>query len=127
MYSFFIKLMTEVFTMFNTFTAETFTAPVEKLVSLNLSVFKKTVDAQTKSMNSLVELTDSRLKAMAGIKDAEGFKTFVTEQNEIAKDSFAKALNESKDAAAEVKAYNDEVMKIVTDSVEVNSKAKKAA
>jgi len=113
--------------MFNTFTAETFTAPVEKLVSLNLSVFKKTVDAQTKSMNSLVELTDSRLKAMAGIKDAEGFKTFVTEQNEIAKDSFAKALNESKDAAAEVKAYNDEVMKIVTDSVEVNSKAKKAA
>jgi|GEM_PF-3044985 len=115
--------------MFNTFTAETFTAPVEKLVSLNLAVFKKAVDTQTQAMNSLVELTDTRLKAMAQIKDAEGLNVFVKEQNELAKSSFTKALNDSKEAVSEVKAYNEEVAKIVTDSIEANTKAtvKKAA
>lgn len=101
-----------------TFKADTFTAPVEKLVSLNLEVFKKTVDVQTETVNSLFELTDTRLKAMAKIKDAEDLKTFVKEQNELAQESFTKAISNTRSAVTEVEAYNNEVMNIVNESIE---------
>ena len=111
--------------MFNTFTTESFSAPVEKLVALNLSIFNKTVEAQTQAVKSLVELTDTRVKAMTAIKTTEGLTTFVKEQNELAKSTFTKAVTDSKDAAEQVKAYNEEVAQIISESVK--APAKKAA
>lgn len=103
-----------------------FTAPMEKLISLNVSKFETAVEKQTAAAKELVELTEARTKAMAEIRDYDGMTKFLNDQNKLVQSSIAKAIEDSKNAIEEAKAYGEEVKKIFTESFETLTSAKKS-
>jgi phasin family protein len=105
-----------------------FTASIEKLVALNTAKFEAAVQTQTAAAQDLVELTQSRVKALTEVKDFDGLNAFYQEQNELAQKAVAKAVADSKTAVEEAQSYGEEVKKIVTQSVETaTAEVKKAA
>ncbi len=102
-----------------------FSAPIEKLVALNVSKFEAAVEAQTAAAQELVALTESRTKALSEVKDFDGYANFLKAQGELAQSSMTKTINDSKVAVEEAKAYSEEVQKIMTESLDVASKAAK--
>ncbi|RLA20990.1 MAG: phasin family protein [Gammaproteobacteria bacterium] len=93
-------------------------APFQKLVELNVAKIEAAVEAQKAATKDLVALTEARVKAASGIKDADSFSAFVKEQADIAKTNATKIVEDSKVAAEEAKAYGEEVQKIITESIE---------
>ena len=105
-----------------------FSASIEKLVALNTAKFEAAVQTQTAAAQDLVELTQSRVKALTEVKDFEGLNAFYQEQNELAQKAVAKAIEDSKAAVEEAQSYGEEVKKIVTQSIETaTAEVKKAA
>lgn len=106
-------------------------APAKKIAELNKAQIEKVVAAQQAAVKEYVALTEARMKAATAIKDVDGLNTFVKDQVELAKSSFEKALADSKVLADDVKAYNEEVIKLVQESnaavtKEVKESVKKA-
>lgn len=104
-----------------------FSAPIEKLVALNVSKFEAAVEAQTAAAKELVELTNARVKALSEIKNVEGYTSFLKEQSELAQSSIAKAISDSKSSVEEAKAYGEEVKKIIEEGLKVSTAAVKKA
>lgn len=104
-----------------------FTAPIEKMMSLNVAKFEAAVEKQTAAAKELAELAEARTKAFTEIKDFDGFSAFMKDQSTLAKDYMSKAVTESKETMDEAKAYGEEVKKIYTDYMDsVFPAAKKA-
>jgi len=106
--------------------------PAKKLAELNKAQIEKAVATQQTAAKEYVALTEARIKAATAIKDIAGLNTFVQEQIELAKSSFEKVQADSKVLAEDVKAYNEEVIKIVQEgnavvTKEVKATVKKAA
>ncbi len=95
-----------------------FTAPMQKLVELNVAKFESAVAAQQDAAKALVELTETRAKAAAEIKDVDGFVSFFKEQAELAQENATKLAEDSKTAVQEAQAYGEEVQKILTESTD---------
>jgi len=104
-----------------------FSAPVQKLVDLNTTVFTKAFEAQKATAQSQASLFQARAKAAMEIKDVAGFTAFVTEQTEIAKTSFADLTASSKTAAEEVKAYFADVQALLNQTKDAAVTAVKKA
>jgi len=104
-----------------------FSAPIEKLVALNVSKFEAAVEAQTAAAQELIALAEARTKALAEVKDFDGFSSFLKAQSELAQENVKKSIEDSKTALEEAKAYGEEVQKIMTESLEVATKAAKKA
>ncbi len=105
-----------------------FTKPIEKLTELNIAKFEAAIEKQTEAAKELISLTEQRSKALAEVKDIESFTAFLKRQNEIAQETVKKTVEESKAALEEAKAYNEEVQKIIAESIEaVSSTPKKTS
>jgi len=102
-----------------------FSDPIEKLTALNLSKFEAAVAAQTSAAQDLIALTEARTKALSEVKDFNGFSSFLKAQGELAQSNITKSIEDSKAAVEEAKAYGEEVQKILTESLEVATKAAK--
>ena len=102
-----------------------FTAPIEKLVALNTAKFEAAVATQTAAAKELVALAESRTKALSEVKDFDGYSAFLKAQGELAQSSINKSITDSQAAVEEAKAYGEEVQKIMTESLEVATKAAK--
>ena len=105
---------------------------IEKLVALNTSKFEAAVEAQTAATKELVELTQTRIKALTEVKDFDGLNSFCKEQNELAQKAITKAIEDSKVAVDDAVAYGEEVKNITTAgfeaaTTEVKKAGKKAA
>ncbi|MFT6624558.1 MAG: phasin family protein [Cycloclasticus sp.] len=111
---------------------DAFLAPAKKMAEFNKVQIEKAIETQQAAVKEYVALTEARIKAATAIKDAEGFTTFVKEQVELAQNGFEKAVSDSKVLVEGVKAYNEEVIKLVQEgnaviTKEVKATAKKAA
>lgn len=104
-----------------------FSAPIEKLIALNTAKFEAAVATQTAAAQELVALTEARAKALSEVKDFDGYSTFLKAQGELAQTSLTKSISDSQSAVEEAKAYGEEVQKIMTESIEVATKAAKKA
>ncbi len=89
-------------------------APVKKLAELNKVQIEKAIASQQVVAKEYVALTEARIKAATAIKDVAGLNAFVKEQVELAKSGFEKVQADSKVLVDDVKAYNEEVIKLVT-------------
>jgi phasin family protein len=111
---------------------ETLLDPAKKLAELNKAQMEKAIAAQQAATKEYVALTEARIKAAAAIKDIAGLNAFVQDQVELAKSSFEKVQADSKVLVDDVKAYNEEVIKLVQEgsavvTKEVKTTVKKAA
>ncbi len=119
--------------MLKEFTPVDFTKALEsmqKIADLNVAKIEAAVEAQKAAAQSLVELTEARVKAATEIKDYDGFVSFVKEQSELAQSSVEKLVEDSKVAVEDAQAYGEEVQKILGEATEVPAAkpaAKKAA
>ncbi len=104
-----------------------FSAPIEKLIALNTAQFEAAVATQTAAAKELVAVTESRAKALSEVKDFDGYSAFLKTQGELAQVSMNKSISDSQSAVEEAKAYGEEVQKIMTESLEVATKAAKKA
>ena len=109
-----------------------FAAPITKLIELNKSQFEKLAAAQQEAAKNYIQLTEARMKAASGIKDADALNAFAKEQVELAKSGFEKVQADSKVLVEDVKSYNEEVIKLVQEgnavvTKEVKATVKKAA
>ncbi len=95
-----------------------FTAPFEKMMSLNVAKFEEAIEKQTAVAKELAELTEARTKAFTEIKDPEGLTAFMKDQSALAKDYLSKSVSDSKAAVEEAKSYGEELKKIYTDYME---------
>lgn len=107
-------------------------APAKKIAELSKLQIEKAMATQQAAAKEYVALTEARMKAASAIKDVEGLNAFVKEQVELAKSGFEKVQADSKVLAADAKAFNEEVMKLVKESStaateEVKTSVKKLA
>jgi len=93
-----------------------FAAPITKLIELNKSQFEKLAAAQQEAAKNYVQLTEARIKAASGIKDAEALNAFAKEQVELAQSGYEKVIADSKSLFEDTKAYNEQVLNIVKES-----------
>lgn len=99
---------------------------MQKIADLNVAKIEAAVEAQKATTQSLVELTEARVKAATEIKDYDGFVAFVKEQSELAQSSVEQLIEDSKGAIEDAKAYGEEIQKILGEVAEVPA-AKPAA
>ena len=92
---------------------EAITAPMNKLVELSKATVEKLAAAQKIAVEEAVALTEARVKAAAEIKDVEGLQTFVKAQVELAQNGYEKAVNDTRVITEDLKAYNEEVVKLI--------------
>jgi phasin family protein len=97
-------------------------APAKKLAELNKAQIEKVMASQQAAAKEYVALTEARIKAATAIKDVAGLNAFVKEQVELAKSGFEKVQADSKVLVEDVKAYNEEVIKLVQESNKVVTK-----
>jgi len=94
-----------------------FAAPVRQLTELNVARFEAAVKVQNVAVKELVELTESRVKAAAEIKDFDGLVSFVKDQTELAKSRTEKLIDDSKVAVEDAKSYGEDVQKILSEGL----------
>jgi len=90
-----------------------FAAPITKLIELNKAQFEKLAAAQQEATKNYVALTEARIKAASGIKDADALNAFAKEQVELAQTGLEKVVADGKALFADTKAYNEQVLNIV--------------
>lgn len=90
-----------------------FAAPITKLIELNKTQFEKLAAAQQEAAKNYIELTEARIKAASGIKDADALNAFAKEQVELAQSGYEKVIADSKSLFEDTKAYNEQVLNIV--------------
>jgi phasin family protein len=105
---------------------------MQKIADLNIAKIEAAVEAQKAATQSLVELTEARVKAVSEIKDYDGFAAFVKDQSELTKSSVEQMIEDSKGAVEDAQSYGEEVKKILSEVTEVAAPvaapvAKKAA
>jgi len=93
-----------------------FAAPITKLIELNKSQFEKLAAAQQEAAKNYVQLTEARIKAASGIKDAEALNAFAKEQVELAQSGYEKVIADSKSLFEDTKSYNEQVLSIVKET-----------
>ena len=93
-----------------------FAAPITKLIELNKSQFEKLAAAQQEAAKNYIQLTEARMKAASGIKDAEALNAFAKEQVELAQSGYEKVVADSKSLFEDTKSYNEQVLNIVKES-----------
>ena len=93
-----------------------FTAPVQKIVDLNIATISKAVEEQQAATMSLISASKERASIAFGIKDVEGLVAFSKEQAEIAKASADDLAEKSQASAKNAEAYFKAVQVIVTES-----------
>jgi len=93
-----------------------FSAPITKLIELNKSQFEKMAAAQQEAAKSYIALTEARIKAASGIKDADALKAFAQDQVELAKTGLEKVVADGKSLFEDTKAYNEQVLNLVKES-----------
>jgi predicted KAP-like P-loop ATPase len=104
-----------------------FGAPVQKLIELNTATMTKAFALQKAAVEKQMAQSQASLKAAMGIKDAEGLKSFVTEQSEIAKTNFEALKTEAQVSVESSKTYFAEVQAILAESKDVVVKAAAAS
>jgi phasin family protein len=93
-----------------------FAAPITKLIELNKSQFEKLAAAQQEAAKNYIQLTEARMKAASGIKDADALNAFAKEQVELAQNGYEKVVADSKSLFEDTKSYNEQVLNIVKES-----------
>ena len=99
-----------------------FTAPIQKIVDLNVATISKAVEEQQAAAKSLISLSKERSNIALGIKDVEGLVAFSKEQAEIVKASTTELTEKSQSSAKSAEAYFKAVQAIVTESAEAITK-----
>ena len=93
-----------------------FADPIKKLIELNKNQFEKLAAAQQDAAKNYVALTEARIKAASGIKDADALNAFAKEQVELAQNGYEKVIADSKSLFEDTKAYSEQVLNIVKES-----------
>lgn len=104
---------------------ESFVAPAVKLAELNKATMEKMVAAQQAAAKEAVQLTEARINAALQIKDVNGLTAFMEDQVALLKSGSEKAVADSKSLIEDIKAYGEEVMKLLQPAA-APAKAKKA-
>lgn len=91
---------------------------MQKIAGLNVAKIEAAIEMQKSATQSLVELTEARVKAASEIKDYDGFVSFVKVQSELAQSSVEKLIEDSKGAVEEAQVYGEEVQKILGEVTE---------
>ena len=94
------------------------TAPVEKLVEMNVNQVKKMVEAQQKSTQDYMELAKSRMEAATNIKDPSTLSAFFKEQMDLSQANYEKMIADSQNLLEEVQGYGEEVRRLLSESSE---------
>ncbi len=100
-----------------------FGAPVQKLIELNTATMTKAFELQQAAAEKQVAQLQASLKAAMGIKDAEGLKSFVTEQSEVAQANLEALKTEAQVNVESSKTYFAEVQAILTEGQDAVVKA----
>ncbi|PCI20698.1 MAG: hypothetical protein COB62_04290 [Piscirickettsiaceae bacterium] len=93
-----------------------FAGPIKKLIELNKIQFEKIAAAQQDAAKNYIALTEERIKAASGIKDADALNAFAKGQVELAQTGYEKIVADSKSLFEDTKAYNEQVLNIVKES-----------
>ncbi len=91
---------------------------MQKIADLNVAKIEAAIEMQKSATQSLVELTEARVKAASEIKDYDGFVSFVKVQSELTQSSVEKLIEDSKGAVEEAQVYGEEVQKILGEVTE---------
>ncbi len=94
-----------------------FAVPMTKLIELNKAQFEKLAAAQQEATKNYVELTEARIKAASGIKDADALNAFAKEQVELAQSGLEKVVADGKSLFEDTKTYNEQVLELIKESV----------
>jgi hypothetical protein len=94
-------------------TLEELMAPVKQLTELNRMKMEKAVEAGYAKAKEYKALTEKRVEAARGIKDAASCNEFMMEQIGYASSSMEKMLLDSKAFLTEAISYNNDVMKLL--------------
>lgn len=92
---------------------------MQKITDLNVAKIEAAVEAQKAATQSLVKLTEARVKAVSEIKDYDGFVAFVKNQSELAQSSVEQLIEDGKGAAEDAKAYGSEIQQILGKVTEI--------
>ncbi|ORU89415.1 MAG: hypothetical protein A6F71_00155 [Cycloclasticus sp. symbiont of Poecilosclerida sp. M] len=101
-------------------------APAKKLAELNKAQIEKAIAASQAATKEYVAQTEASIKEATAIKTIDGLNAFVKAQVTLAQSGVEKVVADSKVLAEDVKAYNEEVIKLVQEGNAVLTKEVKA-
>lgn len=106
---------------------ETLVAPAVKLAELNKATAEKFIAAQQAAVQEAVALTEARISAATQVKDIDGLTEFLNDQYALLKSGSEKLVADSQAFAEDLKAYGEEVMKLLQPEAAAPAKPRKVA
>ena len=96
---------------------EKYLEPIREINTLALESAEKMLDIQLKSINDTARIGVAQLRNAAEIKDAEGFKDYLSGQTEVAKNLSERFVKDTQATLELGASYADQVQQVFTKTV----------